>query len=102
MRRALSEALLVALLGLIAGLGANFISLRGLSLSRDYFPARDMVSSGATASPSTVRSLPRDAETKVAVTPPLVADTVVLPAAVVVASPFEPAVLLTFATATSD
>jgi rhodanese-related sulfurtransferase len=71
-RRALSEALLVALLGLIAALGANFISPRGLSLTRDYFPARDIVPSVATASPSTVRTLPRGAETKVAVTPPLV------------------------------
>jgi len=39
LKRVLMEAMIVALVGLGLGLGANFISPRGLSLTRDYFPS---------------------------------------------------------------
>src|SRR5688572_3913904 len=40
MKPVFSEALVVAVLGIAAGLVANLISPRGLSLTRDYFPAQ--------------------------------------------------------------
>ena len=40
MRRVIPETLLVGMFGLAAALLANFISPRGLSLTRDYFPAK--------------------------------------------------------------
>lgn len=42
-RRILLESLIVALVGAVVALMANFVSPRGLSLSRDYFPSGRIV-----------------------------------------------------------
>jgi rhodanese-related sulfurtransferase len=43
MRRVILETLLVAVLAVVAALVANFISPRGLSITRDYFPKKGSV-----------------------------------------------------------
>jgi rhodanese-related sulfurtransferase len=47
MRRVVLETLLVAVLGVVVALIANFISPRGLSITRDYFPERASVQADA-------------------------------------------------------
>src|SRR5688500_8978281 len=61
MKRIISEALIVAVLGVLVALIANFVSPRGLSLTGDYFPARSKVLTAPPAATTPATKQPSEA-----------------------------------------